>query len=314
MDENNVASAKPRRLGRGLNSLMNPNIDTSSSDDPPSLSTKQTPIISDETRFLSIASISVSPFQPRRAIDPTTLTQLSESIRRSGIMQPVIVRPLSGGGFELVAGERRWRAAQLAGLETIPVVSRDLSDADAAEWALVENIQREDLNAMERAWALRHMQEKFGFTHAQLAERVSLERSTVANLIRLTELEPEISAMIVKGEISAGHGRALLAMPAGAPRIGLAKAAAVGGWSVRRVEQAVQRPDEAIPEPSKHVIEEATGREAVLRDLERQVSQQLGTKVLINTDKQGKKGRIIIEFYGLDHFDGLLVRMGVRAS
>ena len=120
--------------------------------------------------------------------------------------------------------------------------------------------------------------------------------------------------MIVKGELSAGHGRALLAVPTGASRIGLAKAAVVGGWSVRRIEQAVQRPDEAIPEPAKQVIEESTGREAVLRDLERQISQQLGTKVTINTDKQGKKGRLMIEFYGLDHFDGLLGRMGIRAT
>ena len=306
-------NTKPRKLGRGLSSLISepvsvevaPNIQTF-----PEHSTSAT----NQSQSIPVTQISVSPFQPRRAIDEAALGQLADSIRRSGVMQPIIVRPLPNAGFELVAGERRWRAAQRAGLETIPAVVRTLSDADAAEWALVENIQREDLNPMERAWALRQMQEKFGLTHAQLAGRVSLERSTVANLIRLTELEPEIAAMIVNGEISAGHGRALLGMPSGAPRLGLAKAAAVGGWSVRRIEQAVQRPDEAIPEPAKQVIEEATGREAVLRDLERQVSQQLGTKVIINTDKQGKKGKMVIEFYGLDHFDGLLARMGVRAT
>jgi ParB family transcriptional regulator, chromosome partitioning protein len=305
---------KSRRLGRGLSSLINSPVIVESPSAPETQhNTEHNPITS-PAASIAVNSISVSPFQPRRVITEEALNHLAESIQRAGVMQPIIVRPRSGGGFELVAGERRWRAAKKVGLATIPAIVRELSDADAAEWALVENIQREDLNPMERAWALRQMQEKFGLTQAQLAERVSLERSTVANLIRLTDLEPEIAEMIVKGEISAGHGRALLALPAGAPRIGIAKAAAVGGWSVRRIEQAVQRPDEAIPEVAKNVIEDATGREAVLRDLERQISQQLGTKVIINTDKQGKKGKLMIEFYGLDHFDGLLIRMGIRAT
>lgn len=305
---------KSRRLGRGLSSLINSPVIVETAPSPEAQSnTEHTPTTA-PAASIAVGAISVSPFQPRRIITEEALNHLAESIQRAGVMQPIIVRPLGGGGFELVAGERRWRAAKKIGLTTIPAIVRELSDADAAEWALVENIQREDLNPMERAWALRQMQEKFGLTQAQLAERVSLERSTVANLIRLTDLEPEIAEMIVKGEISAGHGRALLALPAGAPRIGIAKAAAVGGWSVRRIEQAVHRPDEAIPEVAKNVIEDATGREAVLRDLERQISQQLGTKVIINTDKQGKKGKLMIEFYGLDHFDGLLIRMGIRAT
>jgi ParB family chromosome partitioning protein len=248
-------------------------------------------------------------------MDQQAIERLADSIRRSGVMQPIIVR--GGGGalprYQLVAGERRWRAAQLAGLAEVPALVRDLTDEIAAEWALVENVQREDLNAMERAWALRALGERFQLTHADLAQRVGLERSTVANLIRLTDLEPEIAQMIVKGDLSAGHGRALLAIPAGEARLNLAREAVTNGWNTRRVEFLAQahsvRPENV---GSKRVTpQEISARQAVLRDLERQVSQKLGTKVLITTDRSGARGKMSIEFYSIDHFDGLLGRLGI---
>jgi len=278
-----------------------------------------TPVLSD-FQSISVDCIVPSRFQPRKSIDDAALARLADSIKRSGLMQPVIVRLIesSGGGlrkYELVAGERRWRAAQAAGLTHVPALVRELPDEDAAEWALVENVQREDLNPMERAWALKALGERFKLQQGELAERIGLERSTVANLIRLTELEPEIAAMLARSELSAGHGKALLAAPPGEARIRLAGQAAAQGMTVRALEQAAAQ---LGGKPRKQGAVAAGGgsaeRLAALRDLERQIGQQLGTKVQISTDRRGTRGRLAIEFYGLDHFDGLLARLNVRTQ
>jgi len=248
-------------------------------------------------------------------MDEASLSRLSDSIRRSGVLQPVLVRERPQGGYELVAGERRWRAAKLAGLSRVPAIVRAWSDEQAAEHALVENVQREDLNPMDRAWALKHLGDRFGLSHAQLAERVGLERSSVANLVRLTELEPEIAGLIAQGLVSAGHGKALLAAPAGPGRVVLARRAAEG-MSVRALEDLIRTGvataagAPTAPRPKADAKVEA--RLAVLADLQRQIGQQLGTKVNIVTDRRGKKGRITLEFYGLDHFDSLMTRLGVN--
>lgn len=265
--------------------------------------------------MIEVKAIRASRFQPRREFDEAALQTLADSIARSGVMQPVIVRPAteresSGGvGYELVAGERRWRAAQRAGLARIPAIVRGLSDEESAEWALVENVQREELNPIERAFALREMIERFGLTQADLAERVGLDRSSVANLIRLTELEPEIREMVATGKLSAGHGRALLAAPAGSLRMTLAKEAMVRSWSVRRLEMAVRAKE--VPPPVRTEEAEPSMRNAVVRDIERRVGQHLGTKVSVFSDRAGKRGRMVIEYYGLDHFEGILQRMNV---
>lgn len=316
-----------RKLGKGIGSLISSLSETSVPlSTEAEVETKQVSIplhntntstapLTSGVQHLSLDSIEPSPFQPRKSIDPSAIERLAESIRRSGVMQPIIVRPKSGGGdrYELVAGERRWRAASLAELNTVPALIRDLSDELAAEWALVENVQREDLNAMERAWGLRTLAERFSLSHAELAQRVGLERSTVANLIRLTELEPEIAQMIVRGDLGAGHGRALLAIPSGEARLNLAREAAQNGWNTRKVEYLAQA-HAVKPENvgSKRVTpQEITARQAVLRDLERQIGQKLGTKVLITTDSTGARGKLSIEFYNIDHFDGLLARLGI---
>ncbi|HYF14476.1 MAG TPA: ParB/RepB/Spo0J family partition protein [Phycisphaerales bacterium] len=309
---------KPRRLGRGLSSLMDmAAVEVAVPVSPVLQAINPTPSTPVETAALSdvrpieTTRVTPSPFQPRRIMDENALRGLAESIKRSGVMQPIIVREV-GGRYELVAGERRWRAATIAGLERIPALVRALADEEAAEWALVENIQREDLNPMERAYALRSLAEKFSLTQEELARRVGLERSTVANLIRLTELPPEIAEFLSSGALGAGHGKVLLSIADASKRLELAKLAATFGWSVRKLEAAAHDARRDVKADSGGAADPS--RAAVLRDLERQVSQQLGTKVSIVTDRQGKRGRMIVEFYGLDHFDGLLLRMGVRSG
>jgi ParB family chromosome partitioning protein len=326
-----MAEAKQplRRLGRGLSSLMA--LDTPVRVEVPVVQVKNGNGVAhaeaapqpakanglSDFQSIAVASIVPSRFQPRKVMDEGAIARLADSIKRSGLMQPVVVRSKSGGGYELVAGERRWRAAKMAGLTQIPALVREVSDEQAAEWGLVENVQREDLNPMERAWALVNMAEKFGLDQTQLAERVGMERSTVANLIRLTELEPEIGDLIVKGKLTMGHGKALLMMPPGQQRVNVAlEAAGNSELTVRALEAKARLAslETRIQTPPRGMNEADVARAAGLRDLERQIGQQLGTKVFINTDRKGKKGKISIEFYGIDHFQGLLGRMGVRAS
>jgi ParB family chromosome partitioning protein len=318
---------KPR-LGRGLASLINTPVEVAphaSATAPPkkiivSDDAAQSPPVSGEetnigSRSIDVRAIVASRFQPRETFDEQGLAGLAASIRASGVMQPVLVRRAGSdaGRWELIAGERRWRAAQLAGLERIPAVIVDIDDRQAAEWALVENVQREDLSAMERARALRGLAERFGMSHATLGERVGLDRSSVANLIRLTELEPEVQALLggrdrsgESGGLSMGHGRALLGARPGSARVALAQRAAREEWSVRRLESAVRESLEGAPvqarsvEPDPQVV-----------DLERQLSETLGTKVRLTTNADRTRGRIVIEFYGVEHFDGVVRQLGV---
>ncbi|MEC9372512.1 MAG: ParB/RepB/Spo0J family partition protein, partial [Planctomycetota bacterium] len=201
----------------------------------------------------------------------------------------------------------------LAGLDAVPAIISELDDRAAAEWALVENLQREDLNAMERAWAFRDLQRRFEMSPSEIAERVGLDRSTVANFIRLTELEEAIQEMLFESKLSPGHGKALLMVPPGATRTKLAKSASEGNWSVRKLEQ---RASEAASGPRSGSqatgsgANVASGREAALRDLERRLGEHLGTRIHIKTDRSGKKGQMRIEFFGLDHFEDLMARIG----
>ncbi|MBM4109695.1 MAG: ParB/RepB/Spo0J family partition protein, partial [Phycisphaerae bacterium] len=269
--------------------------------------------------MVGVGLVSANPWQPRQRFDEGALGGLADSIKRSGLMQPIVVRPAPvdeatgrSVGYELVAGERRWRAAQIAGLERVPAVVRRLSDVEAAEWSLVENLEREDLNPMDQGWALRRMGEKFGLTQGEIAERVGLERSSVANLVRLTELDEETAGLVAGGRLSAGHGKVLLGVSAvqSAMRATLAKRAVREEWSVRRTEREVAAfvalgGRAAAPGPTRHVSPAGA-------DLERRLSEHLGTKVIVTTDRSGKNGRVMIDFYGLDHLDGVLEKMGVK--
>jgi ParB family chromosome partitioning protein len=278
--------------------------------------------------YLPLDALAASPFQPRSNPADANLTELARSIRESGVMQPVVVReryarddPQPGARYELVAGERRWRASLLAGLETIPAVVVVIDDRTAAEWALVENIQREDLNAVDRARAFRSLAETFELTHAQIAERVGLDRASVANAVRLTELEPAILDMLADNRLTAGHGKALLAAAPGASRLALAKRAHSEEWSVRTLEQHI-RADSATTNAqssggggAKASADAAKKeRSAQVVSLEKQLSDHLSSKVRIKARPGANKGRIEIEFYDLDHFDSLMDKLGFTAG
>lgn len=288
--------------------------------------------------MVRVGEIVPSPFQPRVVFDDAKIAELAASIRSIGMMQPIIVRPASaaggsevdgragsGGGalageqpvarYELVAGERRWRAAREAGLTRVPAIVREISDDESAAWGLIENVQREDLDPIEKGEACRVMMERFGLSHQDLADRLGLDRSTIVNMVRMTELDETIQTLVRRGDLTMGHARALLAAPAetGA-RLALATLVSMEGWSVRKLEQEVKKVakgkpvSEARPALAGRVGEPT--RSASLADLEKRLGEHLGTRVKIKTDKSGKRGRIELAFFDLDHFEGLMEKMG----
>jgi ParB family chromosome partitioning protein len=259
--------------------------------------------------MISVDRIVASPYQPRREFDEQALSGLADSIRSAGIMQPVLVRGSQFDRFELIAGERRWRAARLAGLIEIPAVIVSISDVEAAEWALIENVQREDLGPIERALAYRNLSERFGLSHAQIGEKLGIDRTAVTNYIRLLELDPSLQDYIVSDRLSVGHGKVLLGLEDGVHRLALGERAAKEHWSVRRLEREIELARAGVVSRRTPTSSE---RSLATREIEKQLSDQLGTKVQVVTKSGGKKGRLMIEFYSLDHFDGLMTRMGVK--
>lgn len=314
------------RLGRGLAGLLSKPVEVGRNQTEETYVVETTNIPAAERggaaglRTVALGSISPGRFQPRSGMDEPALAALAESIRRAGVMQPVLVRKSGGGGeveWELIAGERRWRAARLAGLSEIPAIVVEISDQEAAEWALVENVQREDLNPIDRAAAYRRLIDEFGLTQADVADRVGLERSSVANALRLLELEPEILDLLASGALSTGHAKALLTAPAGPDRVAAAIRAASAGWSVRQAEQwgadMARRRATAVLRGEPAAVLGATRARAIhIEALEKQLGDHLGTRVTVKTDAKGKKGKIKIEFYSLEHFEGLMERMGFR--
>ncbi|MEM9166893.1 MAG: ParB/RepB/Spo0J family partition protein [Planctomycetota bacterium] len=270
---------------------------------------------------LPVGSIIPNRFQPREQFDDDRLSELARSIARDGVMQPILVRPGSAGGstggrYELIAGERRWRAAKLAGLTRVPALVRPLEDRDAGAWALIENVHRQDLGPMEKADAIAGMIARDGLTQAEAAERLLLDRSTVANLVRLVGLEPAIRSLLNAGSLNTGHGKALAGLPAGATRVELAQAAAAGGWSVRRLERAAAE-SKAGKHPERGSAntpgtDDQSRHRLVLASMEKQLGESLNSRVRIRANKSGTKGAICIDFYGNDHFEGLVERLGVR--
>lgn len=271
--------------------------------------------------MLPLDQIRPSRFQPRRNFDEAHLAELAASIRSAGVVQPIVVRSLGESGasagekYELIAGERRWRACRLAGLARVPAVVTAASDEQAAEWALIENLQREDLRPMERADAVRALIERFGLSHAQAAERLGIDRSSVANLVRMTDLEMPLRELLDLGTLAAGHGKALLGVGAGEKRVQLGRRAAAQGWSVRRLEQAITGAvaGTIAIETTREVrakVETASARAAAVQDLERQLGEHLGTSVKIRTSPGGKRGTLAVRFFDLDHFDGLMQKFG----
>ena len=247
--------------------------------------------------------IQPSPFQPRTRFREEALEELARSIKASGIIQPLVVRPV-GSRYQLIAGERRWRAAQRAGLNKVSAIIRQVSDELALEMTLVENIQREDLNAIETARAFARLMEEFDLTQEAVAERTGKDRATVANAVRLLKLEPTIQEWIEEGKLSAGHGRALLAVSDAQLRMRYAHRASRGGLTVRQIERLAARRAKTSTEPAASAAHDANIR-AALDELQR----HLGTKVLLREKTKMRPGQLVLEYYEEAQLMGLYDRL-----
>lgn len=255
-----MASAR-RGIGRGLSAIL-PEAETSAAG---------------ELRELPVSLIKPNPSQPRTKFDPDALAALASSIEASGVVQPLLVRPLPDGSYELVAGERRWRAAQQAGIEKVPAVVRDQEEAERLQAALIENMVREDLNPIEEAKACDALVRELGLTKEELARRVGRSRPAVSNLIRLLELPDEALELLEAGDLSEGHGKALLAVPGNDVRRRLARDAARGGWSVRETEERVRLAGQPKTRPRRAAVD--PDAQAALRDVADALEEALGHEV-----------------------------------
>jgi ParB family chromosome partitioning protein len=291
-------SSKKRGLGRGLDALLGHA--TASPAAVTAAATAVAPDRGERLMKLPVEALRRGRFQPRSDMRPETLQDLADSIRAQGVVQPIVVRPVGGHSYEIIAGERRWRAAQLAGLHEVPVVVRDVPDQAAMAMALIENIQREDLNPLEEALALKRLIEEFGLTHQLAAEAVGRSRAAVSNLLRLFELNEDVKHRIEQREIDMGHARALLALQ-GPLQSEAARRVAAKGLSVRETEQLVRRlqsggarPQTARPAPDPDV-----------RRLQEDLSGRLGASVEIQCNAKGK-GRLVVHYNSLDELEGIL--------
>ena len=299
-----MSAPKKRGLGRGLEALLGPKAaDTATPEVQPGERLRQMPV----------KQLQPGKYQPRLHMDPAKLSELSESIKAQGVIQPIVVRELSPGKFEIVAGERRWRASQEAGLSEVPVVVRELDDRTVIAMALIENIQREDLNPLEEAQSLQRLIGEFSLTHAEAAEAVGRSRAAVSNLLRLLELPPAIRALLEARRLEMGHARALLTL---SPELAskLASDAADQGWSVREVEYRAQQFSAGklpVTGNKKSKLGKATPQ-ADIASLETELSESLGTRVSI-AHVRGNKGRLVIHYSDLDTLDGVLERLRGKA-
>jgi ParB family transcriptional regulator, chromosome partitioning protein len=281
--------AKPKGLGRGLDALLG-------EDDPP-----VTVESADGLRTLGIDELQSGKYQPRTHMQQAALAELAESIKSQGVMQPILVRPLEAGGYEIVAGERRWRAARLAGLTTVPALIKEIPDQQALAAALIENIQREDLNPLEEAIGIQRLTQEFGLTHQAVAETLGRSRTAVTNLLRLLDLAPPVRELLGQGRIDMGHARALLALPA-AKQIELAREAAHKELSVREVEQRVAALLKAPLQAQRPRVDRDVAR------LEEEWSQRLGTTVEIKS--AGKRGgKLVVSYSTLDELEAFLSKL-----
>lgn len=264
--------------------------------------------------MLPIRALQPGKYQPRGGFDPAALEALAASIERSGLMQPIVVRPLAtrSGAYEIIAGERRWRAMDRLGHTEVPAIIQQVDDGRAAELALVENLQREDLNPMERAVALRRLGDEFGWTHQELATRIGIDRATVTNLLRLNELDSGTAAHVRNGNLALGHAKVLLGVAEVPARRALADRAVNEQWSVRQLEAAIR--EVSVPRGTKATGRKGSGSSAHLSDLRRQLEDHLGTRVELRLGRKKGAGELRIQFFSLDEFDGLMQRIGFKGN
>ena len=282
--------AKLKGLGRGLDALL------AGSDE-----------ISGGESLLSLPldRIGVGKYQPRTRMDEQSLAELAESIKAQGIVQPILVRPVDGGRYELIAGERRWRAAQRAGLKEVPALVRSVPDQAALALALIENIQREDLNPLEEAQGIARLITEFRLTHDAAAAAVGRSRSAVSNLLRLTQLPKQVQGYLLAGRLDMGHARALLGL-SGAQQVTAAAKVVAEQMSVRETERLVRG---ILSPPSRRESDAATaGRDADLLRLQEELAEILGARVRVDAAKKGA-GRLVIEYSSLEQLDGILARL-----
>ena len=276
---------KVKGLGRGLDALLAPD----------------EPAAQDRLTELPVTSLRPGRYQPRTQMNPDAIADLADSIKAQGVIQPILVRPVPDGEFEIIAGERRWRAAQLAGLESVPVLVRDVRDELALAMALIENIQREDLNPLEEAQGIQRLVAEFGMTHEAAAAAVGRSRSGVTNLLRLLSLAKPVQDLILHARLDMGHARALLPLPA-AKQIELANVIAAKGYSVRQAEHLVR----AALAPPKTATRR---RDRDIEILETELSEQLGTRVAIEPRGSKGAGRLVIDYTTLDQLDALVGKL-----
>lgn len=309
-----MSKQTPPRLGRGLSSLISPELRAgpqsavaAAPDSAPHASpTAPSPAPTSQIRamVLPLASIRANPAQPRKLFEEHLLQGLAESIKQSGIIQPILVRP-AGNGYELVAGERRLRAATLAGLTEIPAIVRPVADNDMLELALVENIQRQDLNPIDRARAYQALMTRHSLTHDQIAAKTGEDRATISNFLRLLGLHNEVQVMLITGELSTGHAKALSGITDKQLQYTIAQSAVTGAWSVRQVEAAIAKTKQGSPTPAQPEAR------SVVKDVEDALSKTLGLRVRIHEGRRKHTGKLIIEYYNLDDFERVTARLGL---
>ncbi|QPD06253.1 MAG: putative chromosome-partitioning protein ParB [Candidatus Nitrospira kreftii] len=274
-----------KALGKGLGALL----------PPPRVSP---PAEIADVQRIRLEAIVPNRYQPRHVFPEDELAELAASIKESGVLQPIIVRRKGDGTYELIAGERRWRASKQAGLDTIPVVIKNCTDQESLLLALVENLQREDLNPMETARAYSRMINEFGLTQDAIAVKVGRDRSSVANFVRLNQLHPEIQQLVETGSLSTGHAKAILGLSSPEDQLRVGKVAASTALSVRETEKLVDRSLEGKKHHAK------PGRNSLWADLEARLQKRLGTKVTIQPQKQG--GKLVIHYFSKEELDGVV--------
>jgi ParB family chromosome partitioning protein len=303
------------RLGRGLSSLINVSSSGAAPADLPGegSSAPAAPLPGPPRGAyvleLPLAQLSPNPHQPRRTFDEASLKELADSIRTTGLIQPVVARGTDDGSYELIAGERRWRAAKLAGLDVIPVIVRSVDPVMQAQMALIENIQRQDLNPVDRAMAYQALVSNLGLTQSELADRLGEDRSVIGHHLRLLDLGPAVQEMVADGRLSVSHGKLLAGVSDVSEQARLAELAVAQALNVRNLERLINAPGApatAAPDskpPSPH-----------LADLEKVLSRQLGMRVQVKASPKKGRGRLVLHYGNLDQFDDLMSRLGVRSE
>jgi ParB family chromosome partitioning protein len=284
---------KPKGLGRGLDALLANDIEEASG--------------ADALRMLNVVQLQPGKYQPRSYMDDAALQTLADSIRLQGIMQPILVREISPEKFEIIAGERRWRASQIAGLEQVPVMVREIADESALAMALIENIQRENLNPLEEAQGIKRLIDEFAMTHEMAAESVGRSRTAVSNLLRLLSLSIPVQDLLMQSKLDMGHARALIGLDA-AQQIMLANKIVQQNLSVREVEKFVQQLTQQN-QSTKNKTVKTSNKD--LQRLQETISEQLGMNVYIQHQENGK-GKLVIQYQNLDELDHVFKRMGVK--